>query len=77
MDPRIFIMSRNAPPAIVSSRSDLIEYWVENAEPVDPKAAPGYAERCIHSEVLKRYPEVNSVIHSHSNAVVPFTISGR
>ncbi|RFU30116.1 hypothetical protein B7463_g6228, partial [Scytalidium lignicola] len=69
-------MCRNTAPATVSSRNDLIEYWVDNAEPVDPNAAPGYAERCIHSEVLKRYPEVNSVIHSHSDAVVPYTISG-
>lgn len=75
-DPRIFIMCKNTAPATVSSRADLIEYWVENAEPVDPNAAPGYAERCIHSEVLKRYPEVNAVIHSHSDAVVPYTISG-
>jgi len=75
-DPRIFIMSRNTAPATVSSRNDLIEYWIENAEPVDPNAASGYAERCIHSEVLKRYPEVNSVIHSHSDAIVPYTISG-
>lgn len=69
-------MCRNTAPATVSSRNDLIEYWVENAEPVDPNAAPGYAERCIHSEVLKRYPEVNSVIHSHAQDVVPYTISG-
>ena len=74
-DPRMFIMSRNTAPGTVSSPNDLIEYWVENAEPVDSNAAAGYSERCIHSEVLKRYPEVNSVIHSHSEAVVPYTIS--
>jgi ribulose-5-phosphate 4-epimerase/fuculose-1-phosphate aldolase len=70
-------MSKNTAPATISSRSDLIHYWVENAEPVDKNAAPGYSERCIHSEVLKRFPEVNCVIHSHSNAVVPYTISGK
>jgi ribulose-5-phosphate 4-epimerase/fuculose-1-phosphate aldolase len=69
-------MSRDTAPATISSPRDLIEYWVENAEPVDPKAAAGYKERCIHSEVLKRYPDVNSVIHSHSDAVVPYSISG-
>jgi ribulose-5-phosphate 4-epimerase/fuculose-1-phosphate aldolase len=74
-DPRIFIMSRNTAPGTISSSNDLIEYWVENAEPVDSNAAPGYSERCIHSVALKRYPEVNSVIHSHSEAVVPYTIS--
>lgn len=36
----------------------------------------GYKERCIHSEVLKAYPGVNSVIHSHSEAVLPYGISG-
>jgi len=75
-DPRIFIMSKELAPGTISGRGDLIEYWVENAEPVDPNAAPGYSERCIHSEVFKRFPEVNSVIHSHSEAVVPYTISG-
>ena len=69
-------MSRNAPPAAVSSRQDLIHYWVENAEPVDPSAAAGYSERCIHSDILKKYPGVHSVVHSHSEAVVPYTISG-
>lgn len=69
-------MSRYIAPGTISSRADLIEYWVDNAEPVQPNAAKGYSERCIHSEVLKRYPEVNSVIHSHSEAVVPYSISG-
>jgi ribulose-5-phosphate 4-epimerase/fuculose-1-phosphate aldolase len=69
-------MSQYIAPGTISSRSDLIEYWVENAEPVDPNAARGYSERCIHSEALKRFPETNSVIHSHSEAVVPYSISG-
>jgi ribulose-5-phosphate 4-epimerase/fuculose-1-phosphate aldolase len=70
-------MSRFIAPGTISSRTDLIEYWVDNAEPVDPNAGSGYSERCIHSEVLKRFPEVNSVIHSHSEAVLPYSISGK
>ena len=70
-------MSQDIAPATISSRTDLIEYWVENAEPVDPAAAKGYAERYIHSEVLKRFPDVNSVIHSHSESVLPYSISGQ
>ena len=69
-------MSRYIAPATVSSGRDLIEYWIENAEPVDPKSAKGYSERCIHSEILKRFPDIHAVIHSHSQAVVPYTISG-
>lgn len=34
----------------------------------------GYAERYIHSEILKRYPDVNAVVHSHAEDVLPYTI---
>ena len=70
-------MSRYIAPATISSERDLIEYYIETAEPVDPSAPKGYSERCIHSEIYKRYPEVNSVAHSHSEAVVPYSISGQ
>lgn len=69
-------MSRYIAPATISSERDLVEYYVENAEPVDPNSPKGYSERCIHSEVMKRFPHVNAVIHSHSEAVVPYSISG-
>lgn len=76
LKPDIFIMSRYIAPGTISSPSDLIEYYVDTAEPVDPKSPKGYSERCIHSECMKRYPEVNSVIHSHSEEVVPYSITG-
>ncbi|EXJ68745.1 uncharacterized protein A1O5_08539 [Cladophialophora psammophila CBS 110553] len=76
LNPNIFIMSRNAAPATISSPNDLIEYYVEDSKPVDPNAAAGFLERHIHSECYKRYPGVRSVIHSHSEAVVPYTFSG-
>ena len=69
-------MSRYIAPGTIASESDLIEYYVANADPVDPTATKGYSERCIHSEVYKRYPDIHSVIHSHSEAVVPYSISG-
>lgn len=69
-------MSRYIAPATISSDRDVIEYYVSNAEPVDPNAALGYSERCIRSEIYRRYPDVQSVVHSHSEAVVPYSISG-
>lgn len=71
-----FFMSGYLAPALVSSMEDLIEYYVEDASPVDPNAGRGYSERNIHGEILKRFPSVNSVIHSHSENVLPYTISG-
>jgi ribulose-5-phosphate 4-epimerase/fuculose-1-phosphate aldolase len=75
-NPDIFIMSYYVAPANISSPDDLIAYHVADAEPVDPKSGKGYAERCIHSECYKRYAGVKSVIHSHSEAVTPYSFSG-
>lgn len=72
----MFIMSGDRAPALVSSPSDLIEYRISDALPVDPSAKNGYQERFIHSEIYKRFPEVKSVIHSHSEAVLPYTMNG-
>jgi ribulose-5-phosphate 4-epimerase/fuculose-1-phosphate aldolase len=69
-------MPRNVAPANIASRDDLVHYHVSDATAVDSAAPPGYVERYIHSEIYKKYPSVNSVIHSHSHDVVPYTISG-
>lgn len=74
-NPSTFFMSQNLAPALISSRADVIEYNVSDASPVDPNARPGYSERCIHSEILKRYPGVNSVIHSHCADILPYCVS--
>jgi hypothetical protein len=71
-----FFMSRNLAPALVANSSDLVEYYVEDAAPVDPNAPGGFLERYIHSELYKRFPNINSVVHSHSPQVVPYTFSG-
>lgn len=72
--PDVFIMSRSMAPGTVSSPDDLIEYWVENAEPVATSAAKGFAERHIHSEIYRQHPGVHAAVHSHAEAVVPYTI---
>ncbi|KAF3051677.1 hypothetical protein E8E11_010682 [Didymella keratinophila] len=71
-----FWMPCNMPPALVSSPDDLVEYHVESAEPVEKNAKPGYLERHIHSEIYKRFPNINSVVHSHASDVLPYCISG-
>ncbi|ETN45056.1 uncharacterized protein HMPREF1541_09932 [Cyphellophora europaea CBS 101466] len=75
-EPSQFIMSADRAPALVSSADDLVTYQVEDASAVDPDSPRGYIERYIHSEMYKRYPEVNSVIHAHAPEVLPYAISG-
>jgi ribulose-5-phosphate 4-epimerase/fuculose-1-phosphate aldolase len=72
----LFLMSADQAPALVSSADDLVTYLVEDASAVDPNAPRGYIERYIHSEMYKRYPDVNSVIHAHATDVLPYAISG-
>jgi ribulose-5-phosphate 4-epimerase/fuculose-1-phosphate aldolase len=69
-------MSGDKAPALVSSYDDLVEYRVSDSSPVKPNSPKGYQERFIHSEIYQRFPHINSVIHSHSEAVIPFTMNG-
>lgn len=71
----VFIMSHSIAPATVSSPRDLIAYRVDDAEPVEPTSNKGYEERRIHSEIYKRHKHVHAIVHSHSEAVVPYGIS--
>lgn len=69
-------MPKNMAPATVSSPADIVQYHVEDASPVISSSPPGYVERFIHSAIYKNYPEVQSVVHSHSPEVLPYTITG-
>ncbi|KIW09393.1 uncharacterized protein PV09_00287 [Verruconis gallopava] len=75
-NPDTFLMSRNMPPALMSSAEDIVEYRIEDAEPVENDAPKGFVERCIHSEILKRFPTINAVVHAHAPSVLPFGLTG-
>jgi HCOMODA/2-hydroxy-3-carboxy-muconic semialdehyde decarboxylase len=51
-----------------------MEYDLED-RPIDPRGRASYLERFIHSEIYKVRPDVQSVIHTHSPAVIPFSVS--
>jgi len=66
-----FLLSRSLAPALVTA-ADIVEYHVDNAEPVAADAPRGYLERHIHSEIFRTRPDVMAVVHNHSPAVLPF-----
>jgi ribulose-5-phosphate 4-epimerase/fuculose-1-phosphate aldolase len=70
-----FFPSRSLAPALVSSASDIVELNVADASPVDPNSPRTFIEKYIHSEILKRFDDVNSVVHSHSPQVLPYTVA--
>lgn len=77
MDRKQYLIAAYDPgaPALVKSREDFIAYWIADSSPVDPDAPQGYSERFIHGEILKKFPNAKCVVHSHSEEVIPFTIS--
>jgi ribulose-5-phosphate 4-epimerase/fuculose-1-phosphate aldolase len=73
-DPTHFFMPRAMPPALVS-RADIVELDLD-CKPVTPNAPRLNGERYIHCEIYKARPDVQSVIHSHDLAVIPFGLTG-
>jgi ribulose-5-phosphate 4-epimerase/fuculose-1-phosphate aldolase len=73
-NPDHFFMPRAMPPALVS-RADIVEVGLD-CKPVDPNAPRLNGERYIHCEVYKARSDVQSVIHTHDLAVIPFGLAG-
>lgn len=69
-------MSGEMAPALVRAPADFVEYRVVDSSPVHQDAPRGFIERYIHSEIYKRYPDVQCVVHSHAEEVLPFAVSG-
>jgi len=73
-NPQHFLMARNVAPGLVTP-ADILEYRVDDGEAVMNEPPRLYLERWIHSEIYKARPDVMSVVHNHSPAVLPFTIA--
>ncbi|KAJ7183307.1 arad-like aldolase/epimerase [Mycena filopes] len=75
-----FLMTFAIAPAQATSQS-IVTYEVDNATAVGltfnssvvGAAVPtGFAERYIHSEIFKKFPDVLAVLHSHTQEILPF-----
>ena len=76
-NPEHFLLPRAMPPSLVEA-DDVLELSVETSQPVDPRGRRVNGERYLHGEIFKARPDVNAIVHSHSQAVIPFslTVSG-
>ncbi|HEX6443082.1 MAG TPA: class II aldolase/adducin family protein [Stellaceae bacterium] len=70
--PERFLLARSMAPGLVTA-ADILEHGLDG-EPVDPQGRTPYLERFIHSEIYRQRPEVRSIVHSHSPAVIPFGV---
>ena len=68
-----YLMARSRSPELVTL-DDIMEFTLEGEVVGNDNRKP-YAERHIHGAIFERRPDVNSVIHNHSHAVIPFSVT--
>jgi len=68
--PDRYLMSRSLAPARVVP-ADMIEYDLAS-NPCNAHGRSSFLERFIHGEIYRARPDVMSIVHSHSPAVIPF-----
>jgi ribulose-5-phosphate 4-epimerase/fuculose-1-phosphate aldolase len=70
--PDRYLLSRSLSPEFVT-RADIIEFMLDG-QPVNDSRPP-YLERFIHGAIYEARPDINAVIHSHAEDILPFSIS--
>lgn len=70
-----FLLPQNIAPALLSSSDEFVEYKIDDGEPIEKdETRQHFSERYIHSELYKKFPDVNCVVHSHCTDVLPYTV---
>ena len=70
-NPKHYFMARSLAPSLVT-KDDIVEY---GAPVTDLRGREQYSERFIHGEIYRSHPDVQSVVHAHTAAVLPFTVT--
>ncbi len=73
-NPNQFFIARSMAPGLVQL-GDIVVCDLDG-NVIDSQNRRTYVERFIHSEIYRARPDVQSVIHSHSPAVIPFGVTG-
>lgn len=72
-DSEHFLLSRSRSPELVSVE-DLMTFTLDG-KTVGDDPRPPYLERFIHGSIYAARPDVNAIVHSHAEDVVPYAIS--
>ena len=72
-NPGRYLLSRDLAPALVTGE-DILQYDLDS-KPIDARGQAQYLERFIHGEIYRARPDVKAVVHNHSPAVIPFSLS--
>jgi HCOMODA/2-hydroxy-3-carboxy-muconic semialdehyde decarboxylase len=74
-NPQRYLLSRSRAPDCIES-DDIMEFTLDGV-PVDARGRAPYLERFIHGALYEARPDVMSVVHNHSESVIPFGVTGR
>jgi HCOMODA/2-hydroxy-3-carboxy-muconic semialdehyde decarboxylase len=74
-NPQRYLLSRSRAPDCVEA-GDIMEFTLDG-NPVDAKGRAPYLERFIHGALYEARPDVMSVVHNHSESVIPFGVSSQ
>ncbi len=72
--PDRYILSQSRAPDLVDV-DDLMEYTLDG-DPIDQQGRSLYTERPIHGGIYEARDDVLAIVHNHSPAVVPFSVTG-
>ena len=71
-DPNRYLLARNMAPGSVGA-GDILQFDLDGNVLGEPGVRV-YLERFIHGEIYRLRPDIHAVVHSHSPALVPFSI---
>ena len=74
-NPQRYLLSRSRAPDCIEA-ADIMEFTLEG-DPVDAKGRVPYLERFIHGALFEARPDVMSVVHNHSESVIPYGVTGQ
>jgi ribulose-5-phosphate 4-epimerase/fuculose-1-phosphate aldolase len=72
-DPRRFLQATSVSPELVEA-DHIMEFDLDGT-PVRADGRPLYHERFIHGGIYEARPDVQAVVHAHSEEVLPFSIA--
>ena len=67
-----FLISRSMPPAAVTDEDLMVIH--DDGKPADGEPHRPFLERFIHSAIYNARADVAAIVHSHSPAVIPFSV---
>jgi ribulose-5-phosphate 4-epimerase/fuculose-1-phosphate aldolase len=71
--PDRYVIARAIPPELVTAE-DIMEVAFDGEVLGDDKRKP-YLERFIHGAIYEARPDVESVVHSHSKSIIPYSVT--